>query len=155
MNNPKEVTEKLKRRNKGETLSSLKRKVWVLFSLYIRMRDCLKTTGTLTHCKCITCTKLLELKEAQAGHFVDRRHSATLFDETNVHAQCGRCNVYLDGEILKYRREIIRLYGEGYDVQLEEKAIETKKFTIAELEEMKEAYKEKIKELLKQETAGA
>ena len=140
---------------KYKSVKKLKKQVGDIFSQYVRMRDCLKTTGTLTHCKCITCTKLLELKEAQAGHFVDRRHSATLFDETNVHAQCGRCNVYLDGEILKYRREIIRLYGEGYDVQLEEKAIETKKFTIAELEEMKETYKEKIKELLKQETAGA
>ena len=90
-----------------------------------------------------------------AGHFVDARYGATLFDETNVHAQCPQCNVYFRGEPLKYRREIIRLYGEGYDIQLEEKADAGHQFKAYELEELKEHFKQKIKELLKQETVGA
>jgi hypothetical protein len=135
---------------KTKSISRLKKEVREVFSKYIRLRDCLRTTGTLEYCNCITCSRLIAFKEAQAGHFVDCRHSPTLFDETNVHAQCARCNVYLDGEILKYRREIIRLYGEGYDVQLEEKAIETKKFTRDELLDLKELYAQKIRELLKE-----
>jgi hypothetical protein len=132
---------------KGKSIGKLKKEVRAIFSQYIRLRDALKATGDPNYCVCITCTKLIPVKEAQAGHFIDCRHSATLFDETNVHAQCARCNVYLDGNILEYRRQIIRLYGEGYDVQLEMKAVETKKFTKAELIELKELYTQKIKEL--------
>jgi len=139
---------------KHKSVAKLKKEALEVFSQYIRLRDSLRTTGDLNYCKCITCTILKSPKELHAGHFIDRRHSPTLFDETNVHAQCPRCNVYLDGNILEYRRQIIKLYGEGYDIKLEEKAMGTKKFTIAELEEMKETYKEKIKELLKEGTNG-
>ena len=131
-------------------ISKLKKEVRAIFSQYIRLRDALKTTGDPNYVNCITCTKLIPVKEAQAGHFIDCRHSATLFDETNVHAQCPRCNVFLDGNILEYRRQINKRYGEDYDVQLEEKALETKKFTRDELLELKELYSEKIRELLKE-----
>jgi len=140
---------------KHKSVTKLKKEVRKVFSDYIRLRDCLRTTGSPDYGNCITCTKLTPRKLLQAGHFVDCRHNATLFDETNVHAQCARCNVYLDGEILKYRREIIRLYDEGHDVRLEEKAVEVKQFTVSELEGMKEYYTQKIEELLKQGTAGA
>ena len=135
---------------KCKSISKLKKGVNDIVSKYVRLRDCLRTTGTLDYCNCITCSRLLHRKEAQAGHFVDRRYGATLFDETNIHAQCAQCNIYRGGEVLKYRREIVRLYGEGYDVQLEEKAMETKKFTVAELEELKETFTQKIKELEKE-----
>jgi len=132
---------------KRKSVAKLKKEVNDLVSKYVRLRDCLRTTGTLDYCNCITCSRLLHRKEAHAGHFIGRGHSATFFDETNIHAQCPQCNIYRGGEILKYRREIIRLYGEGYDVKLEEKAMETKKFTIPELEGMKREYQKKIKEL--------
>jgi hypothetical protein len=132
---------------KTKSIGKLKKEVREVFSQYIRLRDCLRTTGTLEYCNCITCSRLISFKEAQAGHFVDCRHNATLFDETNVHAQCARCNVYLDGEILKYRREIIRLYGEGYDVKLEEKAMGIKHFTRDELIGLEEEFTRKIREL--------
>lgn len=138
------------KKSKHKSVAKLKKKVSAIFSVYVRMRDCLRTTGDIRYCNCITCSRLLDRKVAHAGHFVDRRYSATLFDETNVHAQCPQCNVYRGGEVLKYRREIIRLYGEGYDVQLEEKAMETKQFSIAELEELKETFTRKIKELEKE-----
>ena len=132
---------------KRKSKSKLKKEVLDILSQYIRLRDALKTTGDVNYCKCITCSVFKTRQEMQAGHFIDRRHSSTLFDETNVHAQCARCNVYLDGNILEYRRQIIKLYGEGYDIILEEKAMETKKFTISELEELKETFRNKIKEL--------
>lgn len=132
---------------KRKSISKLKKEVNDMVSKYVRLRDCLRTTGTLDYCNCITCSRLLHRKEAQAGHFVDRRYNATLFDETNIHAQCAQCNIYRGGEVLKYRREIVRLYGEGYDVWLEDKAMGIKKFTVAELEEKKRYYTEKVKEL--------
>ena len=132
---------------KTKSISKLKKEVRDVVSQYVRMRDSLRTTGTLEYVNCITCSRLLRWKEAHAGHFVDCRYNATRFDETNIHAQCAQCNVYRGGEILKYRREIIRLYGEGYDVQLEEKAMEIKQFTVSELEGLKEIFTKKIKEL--------
>jgi hypothetical protein len=134
-------------KTKTKTLGKLKKEVRVVFSQYIRLRDALKTTGTPDYCNCITCTRLIPIKEAQAGHFIDCRHSSTLFDETNVHSQCARCNVYLDGNILEYRRQIIKLYGEGYDVQLEDKAMGMKQFSRDELLKLKEGFTQKIKKL--------
>jgi hypothetical protein len=136
---------------KTKSISKLKKEVSEVLGQYVKLRDALRTTGDLNYCKCITCTILKPRKEFHAGHFIDRRHNVTLFDETNIHAQCPRCNVYLDGNILEYRRQIIRLYGEGYDVQLEDKAMEIKHFTRDELIELKEKYTQKVRELLKQE----
>ena len=132
---------------KRKSKSKLKEEVWSIFSEYIRKRDCLKTTNDIDWGKCITCETLRKRGELDAGHFVPGRHNSILFEETCVHAQCRRCNRFLGGEPLKYRRAIIRLYGEGYDIILEEKAMETKKFTISELEGMKETFRNKIKEL--------
>ena len=129
-------------------LSSLKKKVSTEFSKYIRLRDALKTTGSLTDCKCITCGKMQPIKDIDAGHFVSRRYNNTLFNERNVHAQCRYCNRFLGGNLLEYRRQIVKLYGEGADIELEDLATEIKKFTPQELEELLEIYKQKNKQLL-------
>ncbi len=132
---------------KAKTISKLKKEVQEVMSRYVRLRDSLKTTGDPNFCRCITCSVFKPRTEMQAGHFIDSRHSATRFVEENVHSQCPRCNVYLDGNILEYRRQIIKLYGEGYDVLLEDKAMETKKFSVQELMGLKQLYSNKIKEL--------
>ena len=131
---------------KKVSLSNAKRKTWRVFSLYIRMRDCLHTTGDLDYGKCITCSRLVKRQEADAGHFISRRYNSTFFDEKNVSLQCKQCNLS-GGQILEYRRQIIKRYGENADVELEDKAMETKKWTIDELSELAEIYKAKIKEL--------
>jgi len=48
---------------------------------------------------------------------------------------------------LEYRRQIINLYGEGVDIELEDKSTEIKKFTPQDLIELTEYYKNKIGEL--------
>jgi len=132
---------------KHKSVAKLKGEVWILFSDYIRKRDCLRTTGDIDWGKCITCETLRKRGELDAGHFIQGRMNSILFDETCVHAQCRRCNRFRGGEPLKYRRAIIRLYGEGYDVELEEKAMETKGFTREELTELKKYFQSGIKEL--------
>jgi 5-methylcytosine-specific restriction endonuclease McrA len=131
---------------KKPTVSSLKKKCWVTFSKYIRLRDCLKTTGSPDYGKCITCGRLVGITSADAGHFISRRFNSTLFNERNVHLQCKQCNAW-GGKPLEYRRQIIRLYGEGADTELEDKATEIKKFTPQDLIELTEYYTNKIKEL--------
>ena len=57
----------------------LKGQVWDLFSKYVRLRDCLETTGSIKRGKCFTCSKELPFNELQAGHFISGRHNANLF----------------------------------------------------------------------------
>jgi hypothetical protein len=130
-----------------QTTAALKRKLWPPFSLFIRMRDCLKTTGCKDWGLCITCGKRYHIKLLQAGHFIPGRHNSNLFSEKGVHAQCYNCNINLRGNTLVYRRKIIEMYGEGADLELEKEAQQIRKFTLAELKEMITYYTEKIKEL--------
>jgi hypothetical protein len=128
-------------------LKSLKKRAWTLFSKYIRLRDCLKTTGTTTHGVCITCGKTYPIESLQAGHFIAGRCNAILFDEEMTHAQCYACNVGLHGNVLEYRRKIIEMYGEGYDEILEIKSKQTRKFTVIELEEFIESLNKRIQNI--------
>ena len=131
----------------NEKISTWKRKVWKVFSEYIRLRDCLLTTGLPDYGKCITCSKTVPRKLLQAGHFIPGRHNNNLFSERGVNAQCYNCNINLKGATLEYRRKIIEMYGEGADLELEDEEKKTKKFTIQELEGLKEYYKEQIKRM--------
>ena len=129
----------------------LKEQVWKLFSRYIRLRDCLKTTGTPDRGKCVSCGKEVWISDCDAGHFIAGRGNSILFDETCTHLQCKLCNGPLHGNQLPYRRAIVAKYGEGYDEYLERKAKQVRQFETWELEAMKEMYRDKIKDL---ETRG-
>jgi len=132
---------------KKKTVASLKRRIVPIFSEYIRKRDCLRTTGSLEYGDCISCNRAsVPYHELDAGHFIPK-HNANLFSERGVHAQCIKCNRYQGGNQLEYRRQIVKLYGEGADEELEAEARQIKKFTIQELEELEISLKERIKEL--------
>lgn len=137
----------MKRKVKRRTVSKAKKDLWQVFSYYIRLRDCIKTTGTRAFGLCITCSRRYHIKVLQAGHFVSGRHNGNLFSERGVHAQCYNCNINLRGATLEYRRKIIEMYGEGADEELEAEARKIMKFTIPELDDMRDHYKQKIKEL--------
>jgi hypothetical protein len=126
---------------------ALKKKVWDMFSIYIRLRDCLKTTGSKEYGECITCDKNLPFKELQAGHFIAGRHNGNLFSERGVHAQCRSCNIIKHGNQLEYRRAVVELYGEGADLELEEEARQTKRYSYQDLEELLKHYTEEVKKL--------
>ena len=137
----------IKKPRKHIGVAQLKKQVWPIFSQYVRMRDCLETTGCPSFGLCITCSKRYHFKLLQAGHFIPGRHNANLFSERGTHAQCYNCNINLRGNTLEYRRQIIRLYGEGADTELEREAQEIRKFTVDELIELKAYYTQKVKEL--------
>ena len=88
-----------------------KDKAWDQFSRYIRMRDCLETTGTITEGRCVTCGRLYSYKKLQAGHCVPGRGNAILLHEQAVHAQCRGCNVFQGGRHSDYALIIIDRYG--------------------------------------------
>ena len=130
---------------KKKTVSSVKKIAWAVFSHYIRLRDCLLTTGCASFGLCITCGKRYHFKLLQAGHFISGRHNANLFSERGTHAQCYNCNINLRGNTLEYRRKIIEMYGEGTDEELEAENKRDKKFTVESLGELMANLKEKIK----------
>jgi len=126
----------------------MKKKTWVVFSKYVRMRDCLRTTGSLEWGECISCGRTFNFHKLDAGHFVPK-HNANYFSEKGVNAQCRHCNSYLHGNQLGYRRGLVELYGEKVTKELEMENRPIKKFTVSELEELKEGLKEKIRLLEK------
>ena len=107
-----------------------------VFNKYIRQRD----KGN----KCISCGKK-PLKE-NAGHFYNaNNHWNVRFDEYNVHLQCEHCNTFLSGNLINYRENLIKKIGvEEYD-KLVDRAKVTRKFTVEELKEIINIYKNKLK----------
>ena len=89
-----------------------KKLAWKEFSKYIRLRDCLESTGSFEQGICFTCGKFYPFNKLQAGHFVPGRGNAVLFDEVGCRAQCVQCNIFKHGEQLLYRQHLVNLYGE-------------------------------------------
>lgn len=87
---------KLNKKSKSK-IPTLKRKLWVVFSKYIRQRD--KNV-------CFTCGKKGGFM--QAGHFIPRSAGglALYFNEDNVHCQCSTCNLTLQGNTYEYGRKL-------------------------------------------------
>ncbi len=105
---------KRKSKNKEEwTITDWEKWLWPVFSKYIRLRDCLITTGTIWKGACVTCGKVYRMgKQLQAGHFVPGRTRAILYDERGVHAQCYRCNRHLQGAWPPYYKFMLKVYGQ-------------------------------------------
>lgn len=125
---------------KKPTRSKLVKKLDVIFSKYIRLRDADKNG----YCTCCTCSRKFHWKEIQAGHFMSRKHYSTRWDERNVHSQCPRCNIFSQGEQYKYSIFL----GDTVSNELYLKSKEVTKFTSLELQEMIDHYTAEVKRLL-------
>ena len=132
---------------KTKTLSKVKKEAWTVFSLYIRTRDALRTTGTKDEALCITCERRYPIKQLQAGHWLPARHNSVLFNERNCHGQCYGCNVPMKSNPIKYWHFMEKTYGTDVMAILEELDSQTKQFKVFELEALKEEFKQKLKAL--------
>lgn len=73
------------------------------FNRFIRERD----EGR----KCISCNSLTP---NQAGHYYSAGHYPELkFNENNCHIQCTKCNMYLSGNLIEYRKGLVLKIGES------------------------------------------
>lgn len=97
---------------------------------------------------CITCGLYLPWEELQAGHFIDGRTNAILFDDRGVHAQCKGCNVFKHGNKVEYYVFMKKMYGEEVIEDLRRLGKTTIKYTIDDLKMLEEKFADKIKELL-------
>lgn len=109
-----------------------KKTAWDWFSKYIRLRDCYRTTGTDEALRCYTCDKLIDFKDAQAGHGIGGRTNGILFDEEVVHGQCVRCNFYRKGNYEVYVPKLVAKHGAEWYQEKRRKASQAIKIDYAE-----------------------
>lgn len=130
------------------TKKSAKNAAWKAFSLYVRTRDCIETTGFPDQGKCATCPNYYPVQELQAGHFLDGRSNNVLFSERGCHAQCYACNVAKHGNKEEYWPFMEQKYGrEVIDELKAEKASPPIQRTIEDYDKIKEKYNELTKAL--------
>jgi len=120
---------------------------WEWFSKYIRLRDCIETTGKIEYGICCTCNQTIVSKGNHAGHFTDGRRMSVLFDEKNCHLQCYRCNMHLNGNKVLYYKFMLNKYGQEIIDELLELNNQIKKYKTFELIELAETYKDRYIEL--------
>ena len=130
---------KKKLKEELKTVQDLMKEAQVAFNAYIRARDKDKP--------CISCGKPLKGKY-DAGHFFSSGgHKSVTFNEYNVHGQCVACNQHKHGNLLEYRKGILKRIGERKLNELTELSNNTIKFTRDELKAIRDDYKQKLKEL--------
>jgi hypothetical protein len=134
----KRKPKKADRKPRPPNVSSLIKKLDLIFSRFIRWRD--KWT-------CFTCDKRGGPGQIQNGHFVSRKHHNVRFDEMNCHAQCVGCNVFKYGNMAEYSYRLLKKYGQKEFDDLIARGRQTKQFTIQELQSLIEYYEAKVNEL--------
>lgn len=109
---------------------------------YFNKYICLRDSGE----PCPTCGTR-HSKIWDAGHFISVGSADNLrFHEDNVHRQCRHCNYYGNDNQGKYRDFLVNKIGEKR-VQALENGKRTSKWSREQLEQIKEEYKNKIKQL--------
>lgn len=116
------------------------------FSKYIRLRDSFVSNGELFF-RCISYGKIKSYDEADCGHYINRGHMSTRFDEDNCHAQCKFCNRFDEGNIYNYRERLVNKIGLSRVLLLEAKKNQTCKLGDFELKALISHYKAEVKKL--------
>lgn len=101
-----------------------------VFNAWIRNRD--KDKG------CISCGGPVQ----HAGHYLSQGHNSLFrFNEVNVNGQCMRCNTFLHGNLIEYRKGLVKRFGEANVTMLENSVKRVKKWSRFELEAIINEYK--------------
>ena len=137
----KEKRDRQEYRQKKQELKS--RRDWLndaqtAFNAYIRFRD--------DKLPCVSCGRH-HTGQYHAGHYRSVAAASQLrFNEDNVHKQCMPCNTHKSGNAVEYRINLVKRIGLER-VEALEADNEPRKWTIDELKELKQKYKDKLKEL--------
>jgi hypothetical protein len=90
------------------TLPKLLSKAQAIFNAWVRDRDAAKG--------CISCGGSID----HAGHYYSAGHYTALrFNPMNVNGQCLKCNNFLHGNLINYRKGLVKRYGEDEVNKLE------------------------------------
>lgn len=139
----------------AKSVKSYMKTVWSNYvSPYIRLRDCLKTTGTIDLGKCFTCGKYIQngTVNCQAGHWKGRNNHATIFDEDNLRIQCDVCNDWHRGNGMRpaFEKNLREEIGDERVDRIDFLSRTAKQFTIDELKEVRDEYKRKYDKAMKE-----
>jgi hypothetical protein len=128
-------------RQKLKTLSQYESEAKKSFQKYVRLRD--------KDLPCISCNEMVKDLWDGGHYFKAELFSGLIFNEKNCHKQCRKCNRFLGGNEIQYRKGLLNRFGFEYVEQLESIADENRvyKYTKDELIEIKRKYDGKIKEL--------
>jgi len=132
---------KFPKKSKLKSMKAMKKLALKWLSIYVRTRDCVKTSGVVDIGNCFTCDKICRFKDLQAGHFIQGRHNVVIFDLRNVHSQCYRCNIPLKSNMIEYYPRMLKKYGKKVIKELKEKDKGTKQFKRWEYEELIKKFK--------------
>lgn len=92
---------------KGKNLSWLIDKAQDNVNRYVRKRDSLN--GFFI---CISCQELKPVNQLNAGHYFEKTvYRSVRLDLDCVNGQCVRCNKYLSGNLIPYRKNLIEKIG--------------------------------------------
>ena len=131
------------RKEKLKTRADWMREAQIAFNQYIRRRD------QLAGYTCISSGRPLHWSgnQVDAGHYRSVGSAPHLrFNEDNVHAQSKHDNQFLSGNAVEYRKGLIARIGLER-VETLESDNQAKKYTVEDLKQIKETYKQKLKEL--------
>lgn len=118
------------------TVPQLLKKCQIVFNKWIRERD-----------KDLPCISCQNGRVEQAGHFLSQGHHSILrFNENNTNGQCVRCNHFLSGNLINYRKGLVKKIGEARVQSLEDYPKKAHKWNRFELIEKLEDYKARLKE---------
>jgi len=135
------TTEKASVLKKRTTEKSIKRELDRVFSLFIRQRDADQNGNII----CISSEVIIPWKKSDCGHYINRKHMATRWDEINCNAQSRSDNRFDEGNMSGYRQGLIKKYGEPVVEMLELKKFNTSNIGKAEMLLLIELYKAKNK----------
>lgn len=131
------------KRPRKRTKPDLTKKLDRVFSLYIRLRDCMPSG----YFKCISCGKIKHFTEGDCGHFYSRTHMGTRFDEDNCNCECRFCNRISADHIIAYQSSLIKKIGMSRFELLGIKAHQTKQWSDFELEALIKKYTREVKRM--------
>ncbi len=113
------------------SLAKLLAKSQKIFNTWVRNRD--------KDLPCICCGSY---NTSDAGHYRSQGHYSSLrFNEVNVNLCCRKCNFLLSGNLIEYRRGLVKRYGEQKVLMLES-ANKFKKWSRTELFAIIQMYKQ-------------
>lgn len=127
-----------------QTKPQLVKKAQTAFNAYIRARDKGKT--------CISCDTPLgsEPNSYDAGHFRSVASAAHMrYVEDQVHGQCKKCNRWLAGNVVEYRKRLLERIGLERLEQIENDNV-LRKYTKEGLIEIARHYNEQARLLAKE-----
>ena len=121
-------------------------------SPYVRLLGCLKTTGTRIYGNCYTCGRTnIPFEELEAGHCIAKYgHAAVELEEDNIRPQCHICNDVKRGNGMRatFEANLRKEIGNQRVDRLILLSKQTKRWTLDELQKIKQEYETKKEKLL-------